>query len=366
MIKLSTTLSRYLARKYIFNLLGILGVLLGMIYLFDAVELLRRANNKGDIPLALVLHMSLLKLPEVGQIILPFAILFSSIFTFWQLSRRHELVIVRAAGMSVWQFLAPIIGVALLAGMLHIAVINPVGALLLGKFEAMENSYLANRKSYVTLFKEGLWLRQAAGDGHIILHARKIKVPEWQLQNVMVLFFDNKDDFFQRIDAPSARLDNGEWLFQDSVVNKPKGPSETYQTLTLPTDLTIEDIEESFASPETVSFWSLPSFIGTMEETGFDTTRLRIHFQTLLVQPLLFAAMILIAAAVSLKPTGRSGGTFLMVITGVIAGFAVFFLSSFLQALGASHQIPIFLAAWSPAFITMLLGITVLMSVEDG
>ena len=47
-------------------------------------------------------------------------------------------------------------------------------------------------------------------------------------------------------------------------------------------------------------------------------------------------------------------------------GFLVFFLSSFLQTLGASQKIPVVLAAWSPAMIAFLLGLSVMMNIEDG
>jgi len=364
----SATLNRYLARSYIFNMLAILLMLFGVIYLFDTVELLRRAGKRDDVPLSLVLQMGLLKLPEVGQMLFPFAILFSGMFTFWQLTRRQELVVVRSAGFSVWQFLAPIIGVAVMLGVLNVTVINPIGSMFLGKFEALENEYLAERKSYVTLLKEGLWLRQMQekGEGHVILHAGRVNLTAWEFYDVMVLFFEDDDEFMRRIDAGKARLEDGMWLFEQASTHYPdQRESETLPLVALPTELTVSELEESFASPETLSFWELPGFIKTMESTGFDATAMKIHFQALLAQPLLLAAMILLAAAVSLRPP-RFRGTLTLVTIGVLIGFIVFFMSSFLQALGTSHQIPAFLAAWSPALVTFLLGVAVMLNLEDG
>ena len=137
-----STLSRYLATTYAISFLQLFGVLLGIVYLFETVELLRRAAKFDDVPFTLVLQMGLLKLPEVGQIILPFAVLFSALYTFWFLVRRHELVILRAAGLSVWQFLAPIVGVAMLVGFFHMMVINPIGAMLITRYQEMEARYL--------------------------------------------------------------------------------------------------------------------------------------------------------------------------------------------------------------------------------
>jgi lipopolysaccharide export system permease protein len=372
-MKITSTLSLYLTRLYTGYFLLISAILLGVVYLFDTVELLRRASKRPDVPLGFIFEMGLYKLPEVGQIILPFSILFSAMFTFWLLSRRQELVIVRAAGFSVWQFLAPVMGVAALIGLLQMSVINPIGAALLAKYERLEAESLSiGEKDLVTLFDKGLWLRQILPDetgqnrdGYVILHAEKIALPSWQMQGVMALFFDRDDGFSKRIDAGAAMLKGGEWHFEGALVHKPQQEVESLPLLTLPTSLTPTDIEESFASPMAHSFWKLPSYIRTLGEAGFDATKLRIHFHMLLAQPVLFMAMILLAAAVSLRPP-RFQRTFALVASGVLIGFLVFFISSFLQALGTSQQIPVLLAAWAPSVVTLLLGVAVMLSLEDG
>jgi lipopolysaccharide export system permease protein len=367
-MNISSTLGKYLGRNYALNMFFMLAVLLGIIYLFDTVELLRRASKRDDVPLSLILQMGLLKLPEVGQMIFPFAVLFSAIFTFWQLTRRHELIIVRASGFSIWQLLSPILFVGVGFGVFQISVINPVSAMLLSKFEQLESNYLINSSAHhVALFNEGLWLRQAGpeGRGYFVFHAENIQMPEWKLQKTMGLFFDDQDNFIYRLDSPTAFLKEGKWQFNDATVNKPNKEMEQAPVYTLSTNLTPQEIEESFSSPETISIWKLPSFIKIIDSTGFDSTKLKIHFQSLLSQPLLYASMILLAASVSMRPP-RYKGTLIMIIAGVFIGFVVFFMTSFLKALGVSHQIPVLLAAWSPAVVTLLFGLAVILNLEDG
>ena len=332
-MRMTATLSKYLARTYLINMLVLLLALLAVIYLFDTVELIRRAAKRDDVPLSLVLQMGLLKLPEVGQIVFPFAVLFSAMFTFWQLTRRYELIVVRAAGFSVWQFLTPVIGVAVVVGVLQMTVINPIGALFVSKFEQMENTYLNRQENQIAVFKEGLWLRQTAGDekDYVIMHAGKMDQSEWVLRKVTVWYFNNSDAFLQRLDAEQATLEKGRWLFRDVIVHRPQNQPVEEAFYALPTHLTMEDIEESFASPKTMSFWHLPGYIKTLEQTGFDPARLKVHYQSLLSQPLMFAAMVLLAATVSLR-LPRFRGTITLISIGVFIGFIVFFMSSFLQA----------------------------------
>lgn len=361
-----STLSRYLAWTYLLSFLQLLGALLAIVYLFDTVELLRRAAKFQEIPLTLVLQMGLMKLPDVGQVILPFAVLFSALYTFWLLARRQELVIVRAAGLSVWQFLGPIVGVALMIGLFHMSVINPVGALLIGRYQVMEAMYLqSGDNNTVSIGEQGLWLRQRTDAGGAILHAAKVEMPAWELSDVTVFHFSEEGDFTQRMDADSATLEKGRWVFRNATINAPGKRPDRETAAYLPTDLTITEIEESFSTAEQTPFWALPAYIRTMEATGFDSRKLRIHFQTLLAQPLLFAAMVVLAATVSLR-MARFHPTALMIGGGVVIGFVVFFATSFLKALGASDQIPVLLAAWFPPVIALTLGISVILTTEDG
>lgn len=388
-IKLTPTLTRYLAWQYFVNLLVLAAALMVVIYLFDTVELIRRASGKDEVTLGAILQMSLLKLPEVSQTMLPFAVLFSAMYTFWQLTRRYELIVVRASGFSVWQFLMPLIGVAALFGILQMTVINPVGSVLIQKYEQLQHRLLSKEKNEIAIFQEGLWLRQAIlieaqtetqADpqvpepaaapelipGYVIFHAERIRQPEWRLQNITILYFTEENDFIQRIHADEAVLGNSSWHMTGVQIYKGRSVvPEKLQRYDLPTSLTREDIEESFSSRASMSFWKLPGYIATLEETGFDAAALRVYYHNLLSQPLMFAAMILLAAAVSMRPPRMQGG-FLLIVFGVFIGFIVFFLSSFLQALGTSRQIPVVLAAWAPATICFLLGLSAMLNKEDG
>ncbi len=363
-MKISPTLSSYLAKRYVVNMMYMLLLLLAIVYLFESVELIRRASKKDDVPLMLILQMGLLKLPQQGQMLLPFAILYSAMFTFWQLTRRYELVVVRAAGFSFWQFLAPIVGVAVCAGLLHMMVINPVSSLLITKFQRMERAVIEQKESQIALFKDGLWLRQDTEEGYVILQAPKIQQSTWSMKNPMALFFTRDDQYLRRIDATSASLDHDEWIFQDVTIQKADGAVHEDRYV-LPTTLTRADVENSFSLPSSMSFWRLPSHIQTLEETGFDPSRLRVYYQSLLAQPLMFAAMVLLAACVAMRPP-RLYGTLGLIFAGVFIGFVVFFMSSFLQAMGSSRQIPVPMAAWAPALISFLLGLGVMINLEDG
>ena len=362
---LSATLSAYLARQFAFWLASVFAALSAVVLLFDSIEMLRRSAGKSEIGMAIVVQMSLFKLPHLVEQMLPFCVLFGATLAFWRLSRANEFVVSRAAGISVWQILAPAIGIALLVGVAQIMVFNPIAAATLSKFEKLESRYLKHSTSLLSVSKGGLWLRQADLKGQTVIHATRMAQSDMSLQQVIIFLYEGKDRFTGRIDAESAQLRDGFWDIQNAWISAPNQSSRYVARHRLKTDLTLNKILDSFASPQTLSFWELPYFIDTLEGAGFSGQRHKLYWHSLLASPLLLAAMILIAAIFTLRTTG-SVGAFASVAGAAASGFLLYFLSDVVYALGQSASIPALLAAWTPAGVSTMLGIAILFHIEDG
>lgn len=360
-----STLSRYIGRQFLGWFLALLLIILAIVLLLDTVELLRRAAGKPEATFWVVLQMGVFKLPEIGQQAFPFVILFSAMFTFWRLTRSQELVVARGIGVSAWQFLGPVLVLAPLIAVVQVTVVNPVGSVLVARFERMEDYYLRGRQNSLAVGRSGLWLRQGAGDERWLVHADSVIPGTLDLQGVTMFRIEGDEEFRDRVDAPLARLVEGAWEIPSGWLNRPDEPTRAVTDLRIPTDLTFERISESLAAPRTLGFWALPEFIRTLEATGLSSVRHRLHYQSLLSQPLLFCAMVLFAAAFSLRQT-RRGGTLLMVAGGVATGFVLFVMTDVVLAFGLSETIPVALAAWAPAMASLLIGVTVLLHLEDG
>ncbi|HJU15637.1 MAG TPA: LPS export ABC transporter permease LptG [Stellaceae bacterium] len=363
---LARTLSAYIARQFLIWFGAVFAAMLLVAFLLDYLELLRRGANKAQATLAVLFEMAALKLPQTAQDILPFAILFGTMLAFWRLTRSNELVIARAAGISVWQFLTPAALVAFLVGLLSVTLFNPVGSLLETAYQRIESRVLHQGSAQLLLSGAGLWLRQSDEAGNqIIIHADAVAPRQFRLSGVTLFFFNDLTQMTSRIDARAAQLEGGEWRIKDGTRWLPDGPPEHFARLLLPTDLTRRNIEESFASPDTMSFWDLPGFIRLLQRSGFPAQRHRLHFDVLLARPFLLAALVLVAAAFSLRRE-RRGGTTMMIVGGVATGFLLYFLSDIVFALGLSAKVPVTLAAWTPAGVSMILGASMLLHLEDG
>jgi lipopolysaccharide export system permease protein len=364
-VRLSTTLSLYIARRFFTSFAIVLAGIAGIVFVLDFVELMRRAASHNDVTIGLLLNMAILKLPFMVEKLVPFAVLFGAMHTFWRLTRFHELVVARSAGISVWQFLLPAALLAGLIGTFTITAFNPVASAMLGRYDQFESRYILGRTNLLSVSSAGLWLRQSDENGQIVLHASHLVQDSMQLKDVIVFSFDSDNRFTGRMDADEARLQDGSWILTNVLLTGPGRPAETKPEVRLKTDWTPAKIQDSFAAPETLSFWELPGFIAVLKAAGFSATRHSLHWQTLLALPLLLGALVLIGASFSLRPS-RQGGVAALVVTGIGFGFLLFFLSDIVQALGMSATIPVALAAWTPATFAGMVGGAVLLHLEDG
>lgn len=363
-MRLSWTLSRYLALQLLGGIIAVFSLLALLIFLGSMAELMRRMAGKTDVSFSASLAMAFFQLPALSERALPFAVMFGSLWSLIRLNRSHEMDVIRASGVSIWQLLSPGLGLAFLLGVFMAAVYNPLSASFTARFEQLEARYLRGRDSLLAVSTSGLWLRQADMNGQSVVHALRASHQGTDLQNVIFFLYEGRDKFTGRIDASNAKLRDGYWEISDATRTGPNQQPRFLAEDRLPTSLTPERIQDSFASPATLSFWSLPGFIEVLEEAGFSAVRHRLHWHSLLATPLLLCAMLLIAANFALRASTRSGVA--MVVLGALGGgFILFFITDLSVALGRAGNLPVMLAAWAPAAISTLLGIALLLNLED-
>jgi lipopolysaccharide export system permease protein len=374
-MRLPITLSIYVGRQFLLAVLSTLAVMIAIIGLIELLEVLRRASNAPrSIPFQVVLEMVLLKLPTLAEKIYPFAFLIGGMITLSRLTRSNELIVARSAGISVWQFVMPGVLVALSLGVFFVAIMSPIAAATISRFERIDSKYITGRVSVLTVFPSGLWLRQVGEDQldfrgqraeEYILTALRMDPASLKLSTVTMFLFASDHRFIGRFDAPEATLDQGRWNLPEAILSAPGILPQTQRNFSIPTQLTINQIQDSFAAPETFSFWQLPGFIKLLEKAGFSALKHRLHFHSLVALPTLLAGMLLLSGVFTLRQT-RRGKTGALIAVGMAAGFGLYFATNLIYALGANGDLPVILAAWAPSLMVNMFAISALLHLEDG
>jgi lipopolysaccharide export system permease protein len=229
----------------------------------------------------------------------------------------------------------------------------------------LEARNIKGEASQLAVSDNGLWLRQGDEKQQSVIHALRVADQGQHLEDVIVFLYGANDRFTGRIDARSAELGDHAWTLNDAYVSGTSGAPRHHAAYTLPTTLTPTQIQQSFRSPETMSFWELPNFIHAAQVAGFSATHYELYLYSLYVLPALFAAMVFMAASFSLRAS-REGGMAKLIMFSTACGFGVYFFQVLTQVLGRSGAVPVLLAATAPAIASILIGMTLLFNQEDG
>lgn len=363
---LTGTLSRYFGFRFLRSVIGTFFGVVALAAMIDYVELLRRSSDWPKATALVLAEISMFRVPQLSERIMPFAVLVGAMSCYLTLSRRHELVIARAAGVSAWQFVAPSMVAAFLFGVVATTLYNPLAAVLHERSKRLESEMMGELPaSAVQEGTGGFWVRQRSAEGAAIINAKTSREQGSQLGNVTVYTFDNAGQFLERIEAKKTSLEQGYWRFEDVRIYASGNPPVLQDSYRLATNLTLEQVRESFATPETVPFWQLPSYIELADRAGLVAAGYRLQYQQLLSRPFLLTAMVLLAASVSLR-FFRFGGVQRMVLGGMSAGFLLFILSKFTEDMSKAELMSPVMAAWIPVVVGSLTGFVVLLHQEDG
>ena len=364
------TLSLYVAKKFFWTVIAVFMIFFGIMMLIDIIEQLRKFSG-SDIALATAAYMALMNVPESLYRILPLIVIIAAIAMFLGLARSSELVVVRAAGRSGLSFLAAPVVTALLIGAVAVAVLNPLVAATSKKYDALFSRQSQGQGSVLSVSDSGLWLRQGGVDGQTVIQAARANSDGTELSGVTFLMFGDDGLAKSRIEAEKAVLMPGAWVLTAakrwtlSDTNPESTATLAAEGLRVPSELTRDSIRDSFGTPSAIPIWELPRYINGLETAGFSARSYQVWLQMELAQPVLLAAMVLIAAGFTMRHA-RFGKTGSMVLYALLGGFGIFFLRNFTQVLGDTGQIPIGLAAWTPPVAAALASLGLLLHLEDG
>ncbi len=364
------TLHLYFARKFLWAFFSVFAVFFAMLALIDLVEQMRRFEG-DEVGFGDVVGLTLLNVPTGLYQILPLIVILATLTLFLSLARTSELVVTRASGRSAMRALVAPVTAAFLLGAAAVAGLNPIVAATQTQYELTAQRFTSGEASVLSISNEGLWLRQGGPDGQTVIRAARSNLDGTRLIDVTFLGFARDGAPSLRIEAESAQLIPGAWEVRNAKewllteTDNPERAALRHASLTVPTDLTRDRIQDSFGTPSAIPIWELPRFIAQLERAGFSASQHRVWLQMELAMPLMLVAMVLIGAGFTMRHT-RLGRTGVMVLLAVMMGFGLFIIRNFAQILGESGQIPILLAAWAPPVAAICLALGLLLHLEDG
>jgi len=346
-------LDRYIGSSVFMAILAVLGIILGLATLFAFIDEMGEVSDTYT--LVDVLSYVTLTAPRRMYEMLPMAALIGCLIGLGTLASNSELTIMRAAGVSigriVWAVMKPML-VLMLAGLLIGEYVAPPA-----ETAAQANRSLAQGSGDAQSAKHGLWHRQ----GDEFIHVNSVQ-PNGILYGVTRYRIDSERHMLSASFAKRAEFDTDHWqltdvtttVFHERSTEVVSTPVERWNVALSP-----QLLSTVVMVPESLSISGLWGYIHYLADQGLNNSRYWLAFWVKVLQPLVTAALVLMAISFIFGPL-RSVTLGQRVFTGVLVGFTFRIVQ---DLLGPSSQVfgfPPLLSVLVPAGICAVAGLWLL------
>ena len=302
--------------------------------------------------------------PEIIKLIIPVAMLLSSLFVTARLSTQNELTAFRASGVSLYRFMIPFISVALAVSLVSVwfnGWVVPAANRL--KFN-IERVYL--QKDVVNASGANIYVQDSPTRILTIGYfddSRNL-ASRVSLQNFSP---DDPTMMIGRLDAVSMTWDTTArlWVLHDGVQRWFSAAGERMEYfMSRPAGrlhFNPEDLRKKQEKPDEMEYYALRDFIKAQRRAGQDTARWEVDFYSKISFP--FASVIVVLFGVPFSSVRRRGGVGVQLGISLLICFLYLILMKISQVFGYNGDVNPLLTAWSANIVFLCASVVVMIRV---
>ena len=342
-------LQRYIARTILASIFLVLLVLLGLYSFIDFIGELDDLGE-GQYQLTTIFWYMLLSMPKRIYELLPIAALLGSVLGLGNLANQNELVVMRAAGLSVLQINKAVMVVAL--SLMFIVVF--IGEVIrpLTEHKAREIQSFAQSGHAAAEIDQGFWAR----DGLNFNHISRI-LPDGSFEDITIYEFDEGNRLRILTKAQGAQYDD-DWLLTgviQSAIGKQDIKVRTVDHARWKSQLDPSMVDIVVVPPEFLPVWGLLSYIRYLQDNQQAVERYKMAFWTKVMIPFSSAVMVLLAVPFIFGPL-RSAAIGGRILAGSLIGVGFHLFNQIFQHIGLVFGLFPWLSASIPTLFFAALG----------
>ena len=339
------TLDRYIAQAVVINGFLVMVVLLALFFFTTFVGEVGYAGQKqynmSDIAIYCIKIM-----PRQTYELFPMIALLGAMLGLGALANSSELIVMRAAGVSVMRITLSVLKI----GALFVFIVTAIGELYAPALEmdAKEARAKALGKTLSLSSKDGLWVKE----GELFIQVERL-LHQGDISHLKLYKLTKEGDVSTITEAVKANYMNDHWLLEDvtTTVFSKDGVSTTHQeVMQWYSELNPEVLGLVIVKPEHLSMVELYDYIGYLDSNGLDSNEYALSFWSRVLAPLGAAGMLMLAIPFVFGSL-RAVSIGQRIMTGVLFGIGFYMFNNIFKRIGIVYDIPPFLSAAIPLLI---------------
>ena len=351
-------LDRYIA-KTVLSAIGLVTIMLAGLQIF--ILFVNQLDDLGKAHFGIVQATAfvLLQTPYQVYLFFPMASLLGSLIGLGVMANYHELVIMRAAGMSIWQVTYAVLKAAIVI----ILVVTIIGETLVPRLSAMANDQKLQAMSQGQALRtsKGMWLRNQ--NDFITIGS---VLPQNELQQVFQFHFDDKHHLQFARKIAKLTYSNGQWVAHSVAESRISGDKITaHQMDVMNWDVPLKPniIQFGGDEPDEMTLIELRKYLKIQKKNHQSATNYQLAFWHRVLQPLTTVIMMILAIPFIFGPL-RSSSMGSKLLAGATLGFGFHMINRIFGPVSQVFQLPVEVAAFAPTIIFSLLGLYLMRKVR--
>jgi len=362
MLGLDGSFTRYVGRLFTIRFIGLLlffVIILQMLDLLNRSEAITAAPGAGAD--SIIRYISL-RAPQIASQFAPFAALLATVVTLSSLNLSSEIVVMRAAGMSIHRVLRPIGVACFVTAVAHFIFHEGVVVDAAAELEYWEaNDYEVGLKHDAST-RTNLRLQL---DDEIVSAASAARTDEGvRLSNVVIYDLDAAGLARTVIEARAALFAAGGWRLIDARAPEIEGGRAPVASMPWKTSLDPEALFALSLNPDRAGMPALLRQIGQIKRDGADAGAATTSFLARFSKPMATLLMPLLGAIAGFG-VSRQGNQLVRASAGAVLGFLYFVAENLMLAVGKLGAVPPMLAAFFPFALFLVVGFAILLAMEN-
>lgn len=350
-----------LVEPFLFGLGAFTAILSASMILFELV----RAVVLRGMPLLVALQIFIYRLPGVTVYIFPMATLLGALLAFSRLSHDSEVIAFRAAGISLFRLIIPVLALGLMVSLVNLVFSEIV---VPESNKAAKNLLIETSLEKQPKMQKNVFVPELEGGSlKRIFYAETMQGSK--MKEVIVQDFST-GRLSQIITAKEAAWQSGknQWLFKNGIIYLVAESGEykhliKFKEQYISIKYTPADFYIGDRSPEDMNLPELKEFISLKEKMGVDVTDFRIQYNMKLSIPFASLVFALLGAPLGLSPRRASGSIGLGL--SIIVIFFYYIVTFISMAVGELKILSPEISAWIPNLITAGVGLYILKRASE-
>lgn len=353
----STILFRYVTFSYLRCFCIVLLTFLAITSMLEYMELARKFSTTFHMPYGTILSLTVFYSVPIVSSFFPFTAFASTILFFATMHPKLEITSIKVLGGSAYDIVKCLAFGTCLIGVLYLTVFDCLSVFSTNQTKIIENRIdKKNDDKQIVVTNRGIWFRDISQENSYIIYAKSFSENGKKLISSSFFEFDQDHNFLGTIYSESALVQNGNWILKNARKINIDGSESEFQTLEIPTVLSINKINKITANPKSISIWSISRYISMIDKVGLSSLKYKIHFLHQISSFFQMIALTLLGCVFCLGYNPRNAKRyFLKVVCALSIAFPLYFMNNVILAFGENGKIPIPLAVSLMPLLTFII-----------